>query len=480
MATMYKKKYPIPMPDGAEIITRRGKRIVRWVDGRGRRRTAELTSDGERIYFVSDVWYARYRDADSIMRRVSTGCRDQQAARKVLADRLAEVEKVKAGIITSAESKIARHAKTPLASHVEDYLAHMRACERSASHRENTRRYLERTFTACGLSRISDLATGPIERWLLQEAEKGRSARSRNAFRIALVSFANWAVRSSRLASNPFAGLPVANEAADRRRIRRPLTMEELARLLDVAERRPLAEYGRRSVPLPMDKRRGRKTWTKAPLTVKTLDAAARRARYLLSDRPALIALLEARGRRNAMFYRLAAFTGLRKGELASILLLDVHLDTTTPYLELRAAQSKAGRGAKLPLKADMVDMVRDYIARQRQATNGDERSLLLDAPLFKSPTLKTFNLDLAVAGIEKVDSSRRSVDIHSLRHTFGTMLARAGVAPRTAQELMRHSDIRLTTNIYQHLELIDTANAVEMLPNLETSRTATMTAAEA
>ena len=42
-------------------------------------------------------------------------------------------------------------------------------------------------------------------------------------------------------------------------------------------------------------------------------------------------------------------------------------------------------------------------------------------------------------------------------------MLARSGVNPRTAMELMRHSDIRLTTNIYQHLELVDTAGAVNV-----------------
>jgi hypothetical protein len=31
--------------------------------------------------------------------------------------------------------------------------------------------------------------------------------------------------------------------------------------------------------------------------------------------------------------------------------------------------------------------------------------------------------------------------------------------------ELIRHSDIRLTTAIYQHLELADTAEAVNLLP---------------
>ena len=68
--------------------------------------------------------------------------------------------------------------------------------------------------------------------------------------------------------------------------------------------------------------------------------------------------------------------------------------------------------------------------------------------------------------------------DLHSLRHTFGTLLARSGVNPRTAlvlrseaplrrveMELMRQGDVRLTTAIYQHLELADTAGAVNLLP---------------
>ena len=58
-------------------------------------------------------------------------------------------------------------------------------------------------------------------------------------------------------------------------------------------------------------------------------------------------------------------------------------------------------------------------------------------------------------------------MDVHSLRHTFATMLSQAGVRPRAAQELMRHSDIRLTMSTYTHLGLVDTAGAVEALPSV-------------
>ena len=58
------------------------------------------------------------------------------------------------------------------------------------------------------------------------------------------------------------------------------------------------------------------------------------------------------------------------------------------------------------------------------------------DEPLFSVPRnlIKSFNLDLAAAGLPKEDERGRTVDLHALRHTFGTSLSKNGVAPRTAQ----------------------------------------------
>ena len=74
---------------------------------------------------------------------------------------------------------------------------------------------------------------------------------------------------------------------------------------------------------------------------------------------------------------------------------------------------------------------------------------------------------DLAATGIAKVDHRGRTVDVHALRHTFGTLLSKGGVAPRTAQQAMRHSDIRLTMKTYTDPRLLDVAGAVDALPNL-------------
>lgn len=53
----------------------------------------------------------------------------------------------------------------------------------------------------------------------------------------------------------------------------------------------------------------------------------------------------------------------------------------------------------------------------------------------------------------------------HSLRNTFATRLARQGVSQRLAQELMRHSDPRLTANIYTDAAHLPTFDAVEKMP---------------
>ena len=74
---------------------------------------------------------------------------------------------------------------------------------------------------------------------------------------------------------------------------------------------------------------------------------------------------------------------------------------------------------------------------------------------------------DLRAAGIAKTDTQGRTLDIHCLRHTFATLLARNGVSPATAQKLMRHSDIRLTMNLYTQLDLADTASALAALPTI-------------
>lgn len=79
------------------------------------------------------------------------------------------------------------------------------------------------------------------------------------------------------------------------------------------------------------------------------------------------------------------------------------------------------------------------------------------------SPTHRTFQRDLTRAGIP-YETERGQADRKSLRKTFGTHLAMAGVDFRLTVRLMRHSDPRLTQNVYTDPLLLDMRGAVERL----------------
>jgi len=59
-----------------------------------------------------------------------------------------------------------------------------------------------------------------------------------------------------------------------------------------------------------------------------------------------------------------------------------------------------------------------------------------------------------------------READFHSLRHTCGSLLAAAGVHPKMAQSIMRHSTIDLTMSRYTHTFRGQDA-AIAALPDL-------------
>ena len=78
---------------------------------------------------------------------------------------------------------------------------------------------------------------------------------------------------------------------------------------------------------------------------------------------------------------------------------------------------------------------------------------------------MNRFRADLAAAAIVFVDERGERADFHSLRKTFATELAKAGVATRVAMELMRYSDPILTTKIYTDAGMLPIWDAVGALP---------------
>ncbi len=70
-------------------------------------------------------------------------------------------------------------------------------------------------------------------------------------------------------------------------------------------------------------------------------------------------------------------------------------------------------------------------------------------------------------AGIPREDRSGRSVDIHALRTTYGSRMAREGVPPQVLQYLMGHADVQTTMKHYVFLRMEDAQKALTSITPL-------------
>jgi hypothetical protein len=69
---------------------------------------------------------------------------------------------------------------------------------------------------------------------------------------------------------------------------------------------------------------------------------------------------------------------------------------------------------------------------------------------------------------LAEIDGTGRVVDFHALRATYITLLVKSGASVKVVQELARHSDPKLTLNIYTKLGVHDLSGGLRGLPGLE------------
>lgn len=426
-----------PIPPGAEIINQSGERTARWRDRRGKLRTAEVrsTPKGDQVVIPGARYLARYKDGLGETRTVPTDCKDESAARAVLVELERRAEMVRSGILTPAQDAAADERKVGVEKHLDRYLQSLRAKGDTERHVRNVRRLVTMVFTACKFRTLGDVKREAVERWLASGDKAARSARTRNMYLAACKWFMGWAVENEILFVNPLARIKPADENGDRRRQPRALSAEEVQRLLDAAQRRPLAE-------------------------ARLFNRGWRRGQPGARLRAETVTKLDLLGRERALIYKTLVLTGLRLGELRSIRICDVILDDQNPRIVLDPRNEKNRQGSQLPLRDDLR---RDLTAWIGNGRGEPQRTLFAVSPNL----VKVFDRDLRFARIEKRDDRNRTACVHSLRHTFATLMSRGGVAPRVAQAAMRHASLEMTMSVYTDPRLLDVARALSVLPEL-------------
>ncbi len=315
----------------------------------------------------------------------------EQLLNRIIADRDME----EAGLAGSVgmERELSRLA--------EEYLSWLER-NHSTSHFKRITGAIHSVLAGVPARRVKQLDVPQLQRYQASRSAAGAANRTVNLETQALSAMLNWAVNSGLVAENPVQRLaPLPTDATKIRRKRRPLTAEEAKALLEVA-----------------------------------------RGRDEELDRPVPYSLL----------WEALLATGARAGELTRTAWED--LDVTAATLTLRSTKNKIPRVVPL-LNPDLAGRLQAHRAK-RSAQVG--RMVGPEEPIFLSPrgqaiqinnTRREFQKVLKGAGIETPDSLGQTVDLYSLRHTFGSWMAARGVPLADLSKMMGHRDPKVTMNYY-------------------------------
>jgi integrase len=158
-----------------------------------------------------------------------------------------------------------------------------------------------------------------------------------------------------------------------------------------------------------------------------------------------------------AVLYEVAAWTGLRWGELRALRWADV--DFAGGYLNVNRnwpvhgeeGDTKSGKPRAVPLW-DQAAAALDRLSRREHFTDGDEYVFCNDvgAALGYDSTTRRFKVARDAACLTSPRANERELTFHDLRHTYGTLAARFYGDLREVQEYMGHSSV-VVTEIYAH-----------------------------
>ena len=371
-------------------------------------------------------------------RRFATGCTDRAATEEIARKLESDAKLRQRGIIDKSQEQVVAQSRRSLSEHVEEFLQYVRARKPDA-HAERYLVQVKSRLEAFGdfaqLGSLADLNGDRVAAFITQLQQKKLSGITVNEYLGTLKAFTRWAVTTSRLASDPLAAMKKKDASRiEKKRPRRSLTIDEVGALLSAARTRPVRE-------------------------LRIIRTGPNAGQFTAKIKPSVFARAERIGQERFLAYLLALWTGLRRSELRALQWGDIRLDTLPARIELRASTTKAKRADSIALHPQVIEALRAYRPADAKP---------VDTILSGVPGMKALRGDLKLAGItEKTESGR--VDLHAMRKSLGTFLSANAVPLRLAQAHLRHTDPRLTANVYTDERALPVAAAITALPWLPT-----------
>src|SRR4051812_1427577 len=156
--------------------------------------------------------------------------------------------------------------------------------------------------------------------------------------------------------------------------------------------------------------------------------------------------------------FTVAAFTGLRQGELLALRWRHVdfanrivHVRRNLPAGTSEEDTPKSHRVRSVPL-SDQAMVALDGLSRREHFTGDDDLVFCtaVGGHLSDDVVRNAFHAALDAAGLGRLRAKQDPIVMHDLRHSFGTTCAAKGIDLRRIQAWMGHANIQ-TTQRYLH-----------------------------
>ena len=182
-----------------------------------------------------------------------------------------------------------------------------------------------------------------------------------------------------------------------------------------------------------------------------------------LNPEQAKALLNAARSDRYEALYVLAVHCGLRQGELLGLKWIDVDIDSGTVQVRRTMSEARTGRieedpkngkGRRIELTRSVIAALRAHRERQQQEIEDSDSwqdhglvfpSLLGTPTNSKNLYYRSFKPILKRAGLP-------DIRFHELRHTCATIRSMKGQHLKQVQELLGHSSVAITLDLYSHV----------------------------
>jgi site-specific recombinase XerC len=287
-------------------------------------------------------YYVSWFDHNGKRQTKSARTTDKATAERIAAKYEADAALRRDGVIDPTVDKIGKESQRSIESHLADYEHKLKSARRDKNYIQTTLSYIRKVCDYADFFLACDITADPVNRFVSQLMDGGKSPRTAAAYITAVKGFTKWLNEEDKIVRDPLSG------------VKKPAAMRD-------SDRRML---------LP-DEWRWLHRITFGATTRHNMD-----------------------GRDRALLYQAAIETGLRSNELRELSRGKLFFDTELPYVICKPRSTKNKKQAKqnlrretaellklhvsaktptapvfsLPSKYNMADMIRADLADARQA----------------------------------------------------------------------------------------------------------------